>query len=187
MNTVNDTRRYKSAYRYSSELGPAMGLLLFLMSACLIAGVHIPTLSICILPLGLCVPVLLTVLMRHIWIRAPHLRTFGAIWLAGIWIFIFGALICAILSAAWILLFEPRFVEIYIQECINAIENSPMVSSHGAELAQMHSLIEQGAIPSPLQFIFSMIWTTAFCGSILSLLCAAAIRARYTHKYPLTL
>lgn len=187
MDSDKDTGGYKSAYRYSSEMGPAMGALLFLMSACLIAGIHIPALSLCILPLGLAVPVLLALLLRHIWIRAPHLRSFGAMWLAGIWIFIFGALICAILSAAWILLLEPGFVETYIRTSIDAIENSNMAAAYSSELAQMNSMIEAGAVPSPMQFIFTMIWSTAFAGSILSLLCAAAIKARYARKYPLTL
>lgn len=187
MNSTQDIRRYKSAYRYSAELGPIMGVLLFCISASLIASVKIPLFGSFIFLFVIAVPIVLFSLMRHIWIRASHLRTLGAMWLSGIWIFIFGALICALLSALTILIFVPDFILLYLQQAVQAIEQSSLAPAYASELQTMRSLLQSGAVPSPMQFIVSMIWTTAFAGSILSLICAVAVKTRYSRRFPLTL
>ena len=104
----------KSTYRYSSELGLWMGLYLFLMSACLLGSIHIQTLILLLFPLALGTPVVLYLLLNKVWRLEPGLRTLSAMWLTGIWTFIFGSLICAILSAGWILIFDPGFVDEYV-------------------------------------------------------------------------
>ncbi len=167
-----------STYRYSSELGLWMGLYLFLMSACLLGSIHIQTLILLLFPLALGTPVVLYLLLNKVWRLEPGLRTLSAMWLTGIWTFIFGSLICAILSAGWILIFDPGFVDEYVLQNIKAMEQSPVAGNYTAELAQLNSMVEQGALPSPMQFIFTMIWSTSFAGSILSLLVALIFRAK---------
>ncbi len=170
--------RPKSVYRHSSELGLWMGLYLFLMSACLLGSIRFQPLVLLIFPLGLGTPVMLYFLLRRVWRQDPSLHTFGAVWLAGIWTFIFGSLICAILTAGWILLLEPDFVSAYVAQSLATIEGSPLAGQYAAETARMRSMIQSGALPSPMQFIFTMIWSTAFFGSIISLLIALIFKAK---------
>lgn len=168
----------KSVFGHSASLGLWMGLYLFLMSAALIGSVSFQPLILLIFPLAAGTPVVLYFLLRKVWKQDPRLHTLSAMWLAGIWTFIFGSLICGILTAAWLLLFEPDFVNTYISQSIQAIESTPMASQYTVEIQRMRSLQEAGAVPSPMQFIFTMIWTTAFFGSIVSLLIALIFRAK---------
>lgn len=168
----------KSILGHSASLGLWMGLYLFLMSAALIGSVRFQPIILLIFPLAAGTPVVLYFLLRKAWKQDPRLHSLSAVWLAGIWTFIFGSLICGILSAAWILLLEPDFVNTYITQSIQAIESTPMASQYTVEVQRLRSLQEAGAIPSPMQFVFTMIWTTAFLGSVVSLLVALIFRAK---------
>lgn len=176
--------KYQSPYRYSSRLGAWMGLYLLLMSACILSSVRCPDAVLMLFPLLLGLPFVLYALMRAVWTRAPHLHTVGGIWLVGIWIFIFGALICGALTAAWIILFDPEFVEQYIRASLEAVDRNPALAQDYAQAtAQMRSVLDAGAVPSPMQFVFTMIWTTSFFGSVLSFLAALLLKAR-SNKHP---
>lgn len=177
----------KSIFKYSSELGLPMGLYFFAISASLLASVHVNTTILLLFPLALGWPVILFLLMRNVWKKAPHYRTTGAMWLTGIWICIFGALICAILSAAWILLFEPDFLQLYLNQCLNIASSSSLPEQYSDMTSQIKTMVDAGHIPSPMQWVFSMIWLTAFTGAIISLivaLCMTLRRSPHPDKFP---
>lgn len=168
--------RLRSPYGYSSRLGCWMGLYLFLLSLCQLTSVYNQGTIFLLFPLLLGLPFMLYALMRAVWVRAPHLQTFGGIWLTGIWIFIFGALICGLLTAGWILLINPDFVEQYMRLAV-----ADAGTEYSSTAAQIESMIEAGAYPTPMQYVFAMIWSTAFFGSILALIAAGILRARASH------
>lgn len=172
------TTKYKSTYRTSADLAPWMGAYLTLMSAALIGGLRLPALTLLLFPLALGLPVVLYLLLQRIWTAQPHLRTFSALWLCGIWLFIFGALLCGALTAAWLLLFDPSFVSDYITVTLQTIEDSPLRDQYLSEIQMMHAIRDAGATPSPMQFIFTMMWSTAFFGSLLSLAVSLMVMAR---------
>lgn len=179
--------RQKSIYKYSSELGLGMGLYLFLMSASLLASVRWSGSILLLLPLVLAWPVVLWALLRRIWRECPVYRTTGAMWLAGIWICIFGSLICASLSAAWILLFEPDFLYLYLNQCLEMAASANLPTDYSQMTADMRAMLESGHIPTPMQWIFSMIWLTAFSGAVMSLivaLCMTLRRSSDARKFP---
>ena len=180
-------QKQKSIYKYSSELGPGMGLYLFLMSACLLISVHWRGAVLPLLPLALGWPVMMWFLLKRIWNKCPHYRTTSAMWLAGIWICIFGALICAALSSAWILIFQPDFISLYLHQCLDMVQAADLPAAYTHMTADMRTALESGNIPSPMQWIFSMIWFTAFSGAIMSLIVAICMTARkssHSHKFP---
>lgn len=178
MPTPEQSLRPRSVYGHSAQLGLPMGLYLFLMSAALLGSIRFQPLILFIFPLALGLPVVLYFLIHRVWKQDPMLHTFGAVWLLGIWIFIFGSLVCAILSAGWIFLFEPDFVSGYLSMSIDAISNSPMAEQYASQLEQFEALRRSGSLPTPMEFIFTMIWSTAFLGSIISLLIAFVFKAK---------
>jgi len=176
----------KSVYKYSGELGLWMGLYLVLMSACLLLSVHLPAAVMLIFPLALGWPIVLYILLRRIWQQAPHYRTLSATWLAGIWICIFGSLICAAFSAAWIILLQPDFLHLYLRQCVEQMQLADISGPYADMAATLRDALDRNIVPSPMQWVLSMIWLTAFSGAILSLIVALCmtVRSRNIHRFP---
>lgn len=162
----------KSIYKYASEMGLPLGLYLSLMSACLLLSVRQPAMPMLLLPLGLGFPVLLWFLMRKIVKAEPTYNKFSSLWLGGIYTVIFGTLICMFLSALYIFFCEPHFVNLYVNNALMAVENSPFASEYETSITMMREAMEAHILPSGFEFLSTMGWFTCFAGSILSLVLA---------------
>ena len=86
----------KSVYKYAAEAGVPMGLYLTAMSACLLLSLRLPQLPVLMFPLLFGLPFFTAWLLRRIASDAPHYNKVSALWLAGIYTFIFGSLICCL-------------------------------------------------------------------------------------------
>lgn len=162
----------KSIYKYASEAGIPAGLYLTLMSACLLLSIKFPALPIFILPLGIGFPFLLWILMKKIGKSEPSYQKFSSLWLGGIYTVIFGTLIAMFFSALYIVVVEPGFVYLYINNALEAVEASQMAGEYEASIKLMREAMEAHLLPSGMEFLTSMAWLTCFSGSILSLLIA---------------
>lgn len=149
-----------------------VGLYLTLMSACILLSIKIPALPMLLIPLALGFPVVLWSLMRKISKEEPSYNKFSSLWLGGIYTVIFGTLISTFLSGLYVTFFEPDFVNIYINNALEAIEATPMADQYEASIHLMHEAIDAHILPSGLEFLTSMAWFTCFTGSILSLVIA---------------
>lgn len=165
----------KSIYKYASEAGLPMGIYLSVMSACLLLSIKLPALPMLILPLALGFPVLLWYLIKNISKAEPSYLKFSSLWLGGIYTVIFGTLICMFLSAAYIVVFEPNFVGMYVNNALLAVESSPVASEYEASIAMMRNAIDAHILPTGLEFLSTMAWFTCFCGSMISLIIAGLI------------
>lgn len=170
-----ESNNKKSIYKYAAEAGIPIGLLLTAMSACMLMGLHHPALTSLLLPLALTFPVLLWFLLRQISKKEPDYAKVSALWLGGIYSVIFGSIICMLFSAAYIVFAEPGFVYEYVTMAISSIENSPLRGEYAATTALMREAIEARILPSGMEFVATMGWTTCFSGSMLSLLIAVII------------
>lgn len=162
----------KSIYKYASEMGLPAGLYLTLMSACILGSLRLPALPMLLLPLGLGFPFLLWTLVKKIVREEPSYLKFSTIWLGGIYTVIFGTLISMFLSAAYIVIFEPDFVALYVNNAIEAVESSPMAGEYEDTIRMMRQAMEAHILPSGLEFLSTMAWFTCFSGSMISLLIA---------------
>lgn len=172
----------KSIFKFSSELGLWMGLYLFLMSACLLASVHLPSVIMLLLPLALGMPVVMYFLLARMRNEAPQYRTFTATWLGGTWICIFGSLICAALSALWITLFDPDFVAEYISHCLELARTANLPAEYSRMADAIEESVKKGRVPSPMEWVFSMIWFTIFAGLIVSFILSLIMNLRRSPK-----
>ena len=159
----------KSIYKYASEAGLPVGLYLTVMSACLLLSVKFPGLPLVLFPLALGFPFILWMLMKRIAREEPSYNKFSSLWLGGIYTVIFGTLICMFLSAIYIVVFEPGFVQLYVNNAIQAVESTPMADQYQQTITLMKEAMDAHLLPSGLEFLTTMAWFTCFAGSILSL------------------
>lgn len=153
-----------------------MGLYLTAMSACILLSMRLPLLPMLLIPLMAGTPVLLWFLLRPLARRDAGNVSLFPLWLAGIYIFIFGTLVCGLLSALYLLFADPTFISTYVRTSVEAVEASPALAEAMApQLEAMHEALSRNIIPSPMQYTTMMMWSTAFFGSILSLVVAAAM------------
>ncbi|MCH5227559.1 MAG: DUF4199 domain-containing protein [Muribaculaceae bacterium] len=177
----------KSIYKYASEAGLPAGLYLTLMSACMLLSIKVPALPVLILPLGIGFPILLWSLMKKISREEPAYNKFSSLWLGGIYTVIFGTMICMFLSALYIVLVEPSFVHLYVNNALIAVESSPLAGEYEASIEMMRKAIDAHVLPSGLEFLTTLAWFTCFCGSILSLFLALLMSRsgkKVTREFP---
>lgn len=165
----------KTVLGYSSENGIYVGLYLSLMSACLMWSIYFPSSILLIFPLACGVPVLVYYLMWRMYKSDVRYRRFSSLWAMGVFTFLFGALLCGVLTAGYILLFEPEFVSKYMQNAVAVMESSPVSSEYSIEINTLKKALDAGACPRPMQFVLAMLWTTAFFGSMLSVIMALLV------------
>lgn len=166
---AQESESRKSVYRFGADNGIWMGIYLTLISVCFLMSVRLPILSMLIFPLLLGVPAVLYVLLRKVVKSEPGYCRVPAMWVCGIWIFVFGSLICGLISALWIILFDPDFIQQYFRNSIAMMEQTNLKSAYASEIAQLKQALRSGTLPSPMEFVFTMIWSTSFFGSLLSL------------------
>ena len=162
----------KSIYKYAAEAGLPTGLYLSAMSACLLMSIKIPSLPFLLFPLAIGFPVMLWFTMKSICKAEPSYKKFSTLWLGGIYTVIFGTLICMLLSALYLINFEPGFVQLYVSQAIDTLESSQFASDYESSIILMKEALNAHILPSGLEFLTTMAWFTCFAGSILSLFIA---------------
>lgn len=163
----------KSVYRLASESGAVMGLWLSACSLAMLAGSRyglpsaIPTLM-----LAGVLPILLRA-QRRVASQGGVCTRFSALWLGGIYTFIFASLICSLSTVVYLLFIDPSFIS---DMTIEAIESFRTLSSDSEQAAKAADTLEKAVnghlLPTPFEFVASLGWTTACLGSFLSMFTA---------------
>jgi len=151
--------------------------MLTIVSLLFISGVNSELLRSLSMLSAVGIPVVLWILQRKMWDQCPLYRRVSSLWLMGIYTFIFGSLICTLLSNLYILAFAPNFVADYARESIRMMESSPDPALYAEQTKMLRRMLERRALPTPFGITTTMAWATCFSGSLLSLLWAFLIRA----------
>lgn len=178
-NIASSTR---SVMGHAAHAGLPMGLYLTAVSMCLLGSLKVDVLPILMLPLVCGIPIVLYRLMKRTCTEDPSCCRVSSLWLMGIYTFIFGSLICALVSNLYIVFIEPGFVKDYIMMAIRDLESSPNAEAFASQIDLMHRAVEGHALPGSMQFVASMAWTTCFFGSLLSLITARVLTWRRASK-----
>lgn len=138
------------------------------MSACMLLSVRMP-----VMPLALAgfviIPVYMVSRMRRIADQYVPYDRFTPLWLYGMYSLIFGTLICTLLSSLYVLWFEPDFINLYIDQTMATLAqglDGDLKQLHEENLRTIALARERHLLPSPLEFISSLGWSTAFFGSL---------------------
>jgi len=171
---MDNDNRPKSIYLFAAEAGSYLGIYLTVISATLLLANKFPALPLVALPLVIGLPFFAAWLMNSIANAEPRYRRLSALWVAGIYSFIFGTLICALFSALYLVFIEPDFLYTYFRNSIETISQAG-VSSPLADIDTMRMALDSHMLPTPMQFVISMSWSSCFFGSVLSLPLAAIL------------
>lgn len=90
--------------------------------------------------------------------------------------FFFGTLLMAALALVWLRWLEPGLIS---QSLLSAADVYAQIGTPEAErmAADIHTLMERGLVPRPVDVSLALLWAGVFSGSILSIVLAAIIRA----------
>lgn len=154
-----------------------MGLYLTVMSACLLWGNKIPMLSLALTGLTVGLPFLLWTMLRKFASMESENHLTSSLWLTGIYIFIFATLICGFCTAAYTVILQPGFITDYFNSALQQAKTSHLAAELQPQIDLLTTAAQQGMLPTPMQFTFTMMWATAFFGAILSLIEAIIINA----------
>ena len=156
-------------FRFGAENGVYVGIVLSLCALCLFCSMEYPVLSLLIFPLLLVLIILLTWLLARMARENPAFRLTSPLWMCGIVTFICGSLITALFSAVYMIYVSPGFIERYFMFTLEILSQSTDTAVKG----EYDRLLSMGsALPSSMEFVSTMFWTTSFFGSILSLVLA---------------
>ena len=167
----------RSVYRYAADAGPILAAVYCIFAASILLINRFPEIGILTLPTAISIPFVLAWLMRKLAASRPDLSGFFPLWLFGIYTSIFATLICALLSALYLIFIDPAFVATYFR---NAAESLQTISSESgsADLSRqaeiIRTAIDRRLLPSPMELVAAMSWLAAFGGSVM-----AAVAARF--------
>ena len=167
----------KSVYRQGADEGVPYGILLVAVSLAFVYSGRHEALSLVALVLLCLLPVRLVVIIRRYNARCGGMAPFSALWMLGIMATGCGSIICAAVTYVVLEYAEPTFLYDQMEAAVEAY--SQLSSAPGGEemYTNLRRALDQGMVPTPIQFVVSMVWLTAFTGSAVSLVIAGVTRA----------
>lgn len=165
----------KSVYKYAAEAGVPIGIYLTMMSACVVFSLYNEYLPLLLLPLIVGFPFFTGWLMARVGKAEPAYRNISSLWLSGIYMVIFGTLICTLVTALYLRYVDPGFIHAYWVNTIVTLEKGPMAAEYAETVRVMKEAIKARMLPSAMEFVSTIAWTTCFLGSVMSLVIACIL------------
>lgn len=158
---------------YSSmEQAIPLGLLLTLMTGALLFCQQVPALSILLLVSPVFVVWLLVRGLAKVASQHTVYCTFAPLWMSGIVQFICASLISALITGVFLSLSHGFLNDFFM----NAFDTMQQGGKGSVQVMEGVSRTKfQSLVPSVMQFVFAIFWTSTFFGSILSLICGLAL------------
>lgn len=176
-----DLKKQDSPYYLGARAGLPVGLYMSAMFLLMVLMTRIPLMSYLLMCMMLCMPVLIYATMRTTVVRLRGNTTFSSLWMQGIMTFLFGSVVCGLLTMIYLKFIEPRFIIGMVQSCIDSCRALP--GKEYAELAgTLDNMIRAGVVPTAASFTISMFWFAMSSGSLLSLI-VAGIAQNSGRKY----
>ena len=156
-------------YREGANKGVIVGVYLSVIFLCAVLSDYVPLLSLVAILLMLGVPF-------FIYKKYQRVADFSSLWMLGIALFLGGSLICSLVTYATLEYALPDYIYNQAEKALELYQQMPQIKD--SELTKyIKTAIENGLLPTPIEFAIEMLWLTSFSGSMLSLLLAAIIRA----------
>ena len=167
----------KSIYRVGAEKGAWFGIYLSVLSIMLMYGFDSVLLMYASIALFLGIPGVAYFYIRKYHVSLHCMSQFSALWMLGILIFLFGSLICGVVTYVWMQYVEPTFIYDQVQMAIKLYESVP-----GENARMLTDILKQAVenhmLPSAIDIVIEMIMLTTFVGSIISMIISAIVRLK---------
>ncbi len=175
-NDNNSNSSGRSLYALAAGDGLVVGLVMAATFLSMVLTASYPLLSPLTLALICFTPYLAWRYVRKHWVARQIPSSFSAVWLTGICIFLFGAIILALGIYIILGFVFPNWIE---TQTLVAAERLAMTPETYEQARTIREIVRQGLLPSPISVAVSMIWFVGFTGSLWSLIFAfIATRSR---------
>lgn len=174
--------RTETPYYQGAKAGIPIGIYLVAMFLLFVLMTKVALASVVLMLMILCLPIAVYSTMRMTITRTRGQVTWSSLWMQGIMSFLFGSVICGLVTMVYLKFVEPTFLSDIVQRCIDTYASIP--GKEAAEVTEMlRNVVEMGMVPTASSFTTSMFWLTAFSGSVLSLFLAIIAGSIGKRKY----
>ena len=172
-----DNNIQNNLYKHSAEAGLGFGVLLSVVSLSFIYSSESAILSLIAILLLMALPGVLYALQHRFVTRSSAPAEISSLWMLGLMISLFGSLICGIVTYAWLQFVEPTFIFDQAQAAVDAYKAVPELRDSDIAVA-LQRAIDEGMLPTAIEFVVNMILLTTFIGSLTALVASLIVRAR---------
>lgn len=159
--------------------GLILGLFFLVLFYASVYGVNNYFLSIVGIAAFLSVPFVAYRILRRSYVSGGCRMQFAGVWLEGILMFLFGALILSVGAYIFFRFIDPDYITRMLRVYVDMSEQAG-VSDGMTDAARQ--ILEMNYKPKPIDMIMSLIWTVGFSGSILSLILTPIVRLKTWNK-----
>lgn len=165
--------RAKSIFQRAAEGGATLGALFVCIF--LLETVPNPLAGLFALGLMIYVPFFVYRKLKDTYFAAHGLMPYAGVWLEGILLFVFGAIILALGSFLYMRWLVPGYLPAVTSQVSDFIESQPQLfdNTFSPELFKKYL-----ASIRPIDISMSMMWMAAFSGSMASLIIAAIVKSK---------
>lgn len=164
----------KSVYRQAAENGIPLGLYMSTISVFMLYTDLVPVFSVIALVMLFAGPVVIYRFQRRYFIQQGGFTEYAALWMLGIMMVIFGAIITGAITYVVLQYVRPEYIYDQAQATLDAYNSMPEMRAQASQVLDvLQVMIEQNALPTAIEFVFNMFWFVTFSGSVLSAITAA--------------
>ena len=111
---------------------------------------------------------------RQYFVQENGMTEYSALWMHGILMVIYGALISGAVTLIVLQWVRPTLLYDQAQQFIDICNAAPeMKTQFGTFVDVVQKMIDEGLMPKPIEVVFSTFWMVTFSGSVLSAITAA--------------
>ena len=164
----------KSVYKQAAEYGIPLGLYMSTISLMTLYTDLMPLFSVVAMVLLFAGPVVIYRFQRRYFIEQGGMAEYAALWMLGIMMVIFGAIITGAVTYVVLQYVRPNYIYDQAQATLDAYNALPELRAQASQVLDvLQTMLEQKALPSAIELVFNMFWFVTFSGSVLSAITAA--------------
>lgn len=164
----------KSVYKQAAEYGIPLGLYMSTISLMTLYADLMPLFSVIAMVLLFAGPVVIYRFQRRYFVEQGGMAEYAALWMLGIMMVIFGAIITGAVTYVVLQYVRPNFIYDQAQATLDAYNALPELRAQASQVLDvLQTMLEQNALPSAIELVFNMFWFVTFSGSVLSAITAA--------------
>lgn len=164
----------KSVYKQAAEYGIPLGLYMSTISLMTLYTDLMPLFSVVAMVLLFAGPVVIYRFQRRYFVEQGGMAEYAALWMLGIMMVIFGAIITGAVTYVVLQYVRPNYIYDQAQATLDAYNALPELRAQASQVLDvLQTMLEQKALPSAIELVFNMFWFVTFSGSVLSAITAA--------------
>ncbi|MBR6283846.1 MAG: DUF4199 domain-containing protein [Muribaculaceae bacterium] len=174
----------KSVFKRGAECGLPMGLYMSVMTLATLYSDKASLLSLLFLVMLLMGPVVIYRFQRQYFLQEHGMTEYSALWMLGILMVIYGALISGAVTLVVLQWLRPTLLYDQAQQFLDLCKATPdMQAQFGTFVDVVQKMVDENLLPKPIDTVFSTFWFVAFSGSMLSAITAAFANRAIKNQY----